>query len=134
MRDFRSVASPGARRASRTGLEEMLEKIEGHNLTFVLTSPYGVLARFAAGEVSHREDLKVCVLGGGIEAWAGAGYDLELGDDPDAGELSEDVWYKPYQQTDAIEEAMHAYLTWEVALVEQIERDGTTRFRHFPSR
>ncbi|MDP6768812.1 MAG: rhodanese-like domain-containing protein, partial [Arenicellales bacterium] len=131
--EFRGGHVPGARRASRTGLEERLEKIEGDNPTFVLTSPDGVLARFAAAEVSHREDLKVCVLDGGIEAWAGAGYDLESGDDPDAGELSEDVWYKPYQQTDAIEEAMHAYLTWEVALVEQIERDGTTRFRHFPS-
>jgi len=131
--EFRGGHIPGARRASRTGLEERLEKIEGDNPTFVLTSPDGVLARFAAAEVSHREDLKVCVLDGGIEAWAGAGYDLESGDDPDAGELSEDVWYKPYQQTDAIEEAMHAYLTWEVALVEQIERDGTTRFRHFPS-
>ena len=100
-------------------------------MTFVLTSPDGILAKFAAAEVSHREDLKVCVLDGGIEAWTDAGYALESGDDPDAGELSEDVWYKPYQQTDAIEEAMHAYLTWEVALVEQIERDGTTRFRHF---
>jgi rhodanese-related sulfurtransferase len=129
--EFRAGHVPGARRASRTGLEEVLEKIGGDNLTFVLTSPDGILAKFAAAEVSHREDLKVCVLDGGIEAWTDAGYALESGDDPDAGELSEDVWYKPYQQTDAIEEAMHAYLTWEVALVEQIERDGTTRFRHF---
>ena len=108
-----------------------MEKIEGDNLAFVLTSPDGILAKFAAAEVSHREDFNVSILDGGIEAWIGAGYDLESGDDPNAGELSEDVWYKPYQQTDAIEEAMHAYLTWEVALVEQIERDGTTRFRHF---
>ncbi len=129
--EFRAGHVPGARRASRTGLEEVLEKIGGDNLTFVLTSPDGILAKFAVAEVSHREDLKVCVLDGGIEAWTDAGYALESGDDPDAGELSEDVWYKPYQQTDAIEEAMHAYLTWEVALVEQIERDGTTRFRHF---
>tara|TARA_B100000408_G_scaffold34451_1_gene26046 strand:- start:644 stop:2245 length:1602 start_codon:yes stop_codon:yes gene_type:complete len=129
--EFRAGHIPSARRASRTGLEEVLEKIGGDNLTFVLTSPDGILAKFAAAEVSHREDLKVCVLDGGIEAWTDAGYARESGDDPDAGELSEDVWYKPYQQTDAIEEAMHAYLTWEIALVEQIERDGTTRFRHF---
>ena len=129
--EFRAGHVPGARRASRTGLEAVFEKLTEDNLTFVLTSPDGILAKFAAAEVSHREDLNVCVLDGGIEAWIGAGYGLESGDDPDAGELSEDVWYKPYQQTDAIEEAMHAYLTWEIALVEQIERDGTTRFRHF---
>jgi len=129
--EFRAGHVPGARRASRTGLEAVFEKITEDDLTFVLTSPDGILAKFAAAEVSHREDLNVCVLDGGIEAWIGAGYGLESGDDPDAGELSEDVWYKPYQQTDAIEEAMHAYLTWEIALVEQIERDGTTRFRHF---
>ena len=129
--EFRAGHVPGARRASRTGLEAVFEKITEDDLTFVLTSPDGILAKFAAAEVSHREDLKVSVLDGGIEAWTDAGYALESGDDPDAGELSEDVWYKPYQQTDAIEEAMHAYLTWEIALVEQIERDGTTRFRHF---
>jgi rhodanese-related sulfurtransferase len=129
--EFRAGHIPGARRASRTGLEEVLGKLTGDDLIFVLTSPDGILAKFAADEVSHREDLTVYVLDGGFEAWADAGYALESGDDPAAGELSEDVWYKPYEQTDAIEEAMHAYLTWEVALVEQIERDGTTCFRRF---
>ncbi len=56
---------------------------------------------------------------------------LERGDDPDAGELSDDVWYKPYQRADAVEDSMKAYLTWEVGLVEQIERDGTTNFKPF---
>ncbi|GIS89094.1 MAG: hypothetical protein CM1200mP18_18040 [Gammaproteobacteria bacterium] len=53
---------PGARRASRTGLAEILGKIEGENLTFVLTSPDGILAKFAAAEVSHRADFNVSIL------------------------------------------------------------------------
>ena len=54
-----------------------------------------------------------------------------MGADPDDGELSDDVWYKPYQRVDAVEDSMKAYLTWEVGLVEQIERDGTTNFKPF---
>ncbi|RTZ62269.1 MAG: hypothetical protein DSZ34_12220 [Gammaproteobacteria bacterium] len=129
--EFRAGHIPGAVRASRSGLENVLGKLAGDDVTAILTSADGVLAKFAAAEESHRDDLTVYVLDGGIDAWTAAGYALESGDDPAAGELSEDVWYRPYEQTDAIEEAMHAYLTWEVALVEQIERDGTTRFRRF---
>ncbi|GIS89416.1 MAG: hypothetical protein CM1200mP18_21260 [Gammaproteobacteria bacterium] len=55
--EFRAGHVPGSRRASRTGLEEILESIEGDNLTFVLTSPDGILAKFAAAEVAHREGL-----------------------------------------------------------------------------
>ena len=42
-----------------------------------------------------------------------------------------DVWYKPYEHRSAQEKFMRDYLTWEVALVEQIERDATTQFRVF---
>ena len=40
--------------------------------------------------------------------------------------------YRAYDYTDNIEHHMKEYLSWESGLVEQIERDGTTRFRHFP--
>ena len=109
----------------------MLEKIGEDNLTFVLTPPDGIFVKFATGGLSHREDLKVFVLDGGVETGTDAGNARESGDDPGAGELLEDVWYKPYQQTGVIKEAMHACLIWQVALVEQIQRDGTTPFCHF---
>ena len=32
---------------------------------------------------------------------------------------------------DAVEDSMKAYLSWEVGLMEQIERDGTTNFKPF---
>jgi hypothetical protein len=41
----------------------------------------------------------------------------------------DDVWYKLYEQKDAPETAMRDYLTWEVALIEKMERDGDARFR-----
>jgi len=41
------------------------------------------------------------------------------------------VWYRPYDRTANVEEAMKDYLTWEVNLVKQIERDDDVAFRTF---
>ena len=43
----------------------------------------------------------------------------------------DDVWYKPYD--DSADYLKHArdYLDWEVALVDQIKRDPTIRFRAY---
>ena len=45
--------------------------------------------------------------------------------DPDA----QDVWVSPYDNAATLEQSMQAYLDWEIALVEQLKRDGTTAFR-----
>jgi len=42
-----------------------------------------------------------------------------------------DVWFKPYDNDEAQEDAMKEYLSWEINLVSQIERDGTTNFQAF---
>ena len=86
-----------------------------------------------AKETPFQSNRKLYVLNGGTEAWCDAGFGLVKGDDPDAEELSDDVWYKPYEREDAIEDSMRDYLTWEVGLVEQLQRDGTTRFKRFDS-
>jgi hypothetical protein len=39
-----------------------------------------------------------------------------------------DVWYRPYDRSEGIEAAMNQYLTWEVDLVAQVQRDGDARF------
>jgi len=39
-----------------------------------------------------------------------------------------DLCYKPYENEGAVEQEMRDYLTWEIALVEQIERDGDAGF------
>ena len=39
-----------------------------------------------------------------------------------------DVWLKPYERAGDPKAAMNEYLSWEVDLLERIERDGTTHF------
>ena len=43
----------------------------------------------------------------------------------------DDTWLKPYDHAAGVEDRMRAYLTWEVDLLKDIERDGDHRFRLF---
>ena len=70
------------------------------------------------------------VLKGGSKAWKEAGLPMTDGFENNLDE-SVDVWYRPYDMDDAQEGAMKQYLSWEVNLVAQIERDGTTNFKTF---
>ena len=128
--EFREGHIPGARRASRLELVNVLERLKDDR-EIVLCSSDGILATLSAVEAAHACETRLHVLEGGTEAWHRSGITLEKGDEPGAGELEDDVWYRPYERTDAVEDAMKAYLSWEVALVEQIKRDRTTRFRSF---
>ena len=72
-------------------------------------------------------------LAGGNKGWRHAGNDMEPGLER-ATTTPDDVWYKPYDHDepgDVVQQHMHDYLTWEVALVEQIGRDPTVDFPHF---
>ncbi|MGQ0677608.1 MAG: rhodanese-like domain-containing protein [Rhodospirillales bacterium] len=117
---------PGAWFAVRSSLPQAAAKLPAGSIV-VVTSPDGVLAKFAAAELAAagREAL---ALEGGTAAWRAQGFALETGDERWSVE-PDDIWYKPYENEKAVEESMKAYLTWEVALVEQIERDGDARFR-----
>jgi len=72
------------------------------------------------------------VLTGGTAAWTAAGKKLEAGFTHMADKTN-DVWCRPYDMNDAQEGAMKQYLSWEINLVNQLKRDGTTRFRKFPA-
>jgi rhodanese-related sulfurtransferase len=72
--------------------------------------------------------MPIRVLEGGTESWVKAGLPTAEGLEHVLCEI-DDVWYKPYEHKDAPQEAMREYLTWEVALVGQIERDGDAGFR-----
>jgi len=127
--EYRRGHVPGAAYAIRSRLERSLAKLEAGR-PLVLTSPDGVLARLAAPEAAALSSGAVSVLDGGTAAWSAAGLALEPGptrmlDDTD------DVYYLPYDHVDRVEEAMRDYLTWEVALVEQLVREGV-RFPEFP--
>lgn len=117
--------------AIRSRLSENLDQIPKTPM-LVLTSDDGSFAELVYHDaVALGREVKV--LAGGTQAWVKAGKQLEYGfthmaDDPI------DLWYKPYEFDDDdknIEQAMEQYLTWEVDLVGQIERDGTTDFRSF---
>ena len=121
---------PGAWFVIRSRLPGNLAKLPDAP-QLVLTSKHGVLPRLAAAEAAA-SGRRVKVLRGGTAAWIAAGLPLESGFSQIADE-TDDRWYKPY---DLAEEgdlaAMRAYLSWEVDLVGQIERDGTARFEVYP--
>jgi len=96
----------------------------------VLTSADGILAQLAAPEAAQCTNVPVKVLQGGTAAWRSAGLPLESGLTRLANQ-TDDVWYRPYDRTANVEEAMKDYLTWEVNLLKQIERDDDVTFRTF---
>jgi len=96
----------------------------------VLTSPHGVVAALAHAEASAAwPEAAVAVLSGGTTTFVENGGDLEAGLDVDG--TPDDVWQLPYDPGDAevARAAMEGYLVWEVALVEQYDRDPLA---HFP--
>lgn len=133
-RRHRNGHIPGSRFAIRANLPGNLEEIPDSyqdNAKVVLTSPDGILATVAAADAAlSGRDVKV--LDGGTAAWAETDMPMATGL-KDALDDTVDVWYRPYDLDEGNEAAMQTYLTWEVGLSEQIERDGTTRFRTFPS-
>jgi rhodanese-related sulfurtransferase len=94
----------------------------------VLTSPDGRLARFAHSEVKALTKADVVVLDGGTAAWRAAGHPVvaDRADPPDDACI--DFYLRAYDRNSGVEEAMNAYLTWEIDLVNQIQRDGTIAF------
>ncbi len=96
----------------------------------MFTSPDGLLARLALKEARALTTQDVQALVGGTDRWLAEDRVTESGLEHVIGD-TDDVWYKPYEHRGAQEKFMRDYLTWEVALVEQIDRDGTTRFQAF---
>lgn len=118
---------PGSLWCVRSRLEECLRQIPECDF-MIFTSADGVLAHLAAGDIRDMwPDILVKVLDGGNSSWEKAGLSMEEGMTRPLCEV-DDVWYKPYEQRDASETAMRDYLTWEVALIEKVERDGDARF------
>jgi rhodanese-related sulfurtransferase len=120
---------PGAIWCVRARLAEAIASLPESG-QIVLTSPDGLLARVALPEAQALTDGEARALDGGNESWFSANGPAESGLTHIVG-ATDDIWYKPYEHRGAQEKFMRDYLTWEVALVEQIERDGTTRFQAF---
>jgi rhodanese-related sulfurtransferase len=124
---FRKRHIPGAWFATRRRLSELLGRVPAE-AAIVLASRDGVLATLAAEDLAD-SGREVRVLLGGTAAWIAAELPLEDGSEDRVIGIGEDVWYKPYDWTTDQEAHMREYLSWEVGLVGQIERDGDARFR-----
>ena len=128
--EYKAGHIPGAWWAVRSRLGDSLSKIEGEG-NLVFTSPDGGLAAYAASDAADLTDRGVMVLEGGTAAWKAADLPETHGFENMADE-NNDIQYKAYDHDDNIEFHMQEYLSWETGLVEQVERDGTARFKHFP--
>ena len=70
------------------------------------------------------------MLAGGNAAWRDAGLPLVAGEDGLEADPV-DAHLRAYDCTTNVEEAMQAYLDWEVDLVPQVARDGDAKFAVF---
>ena len=129
-REFERTHLRGASFVIRSRMAEDLANLR-HRGTLVLTSPDGVVARLAAAEAQEIWDGTVKVLRGGTIAWRADRQRITRGLDTLAS-TPDDVYRRPYERTDAVEDAMRAYLEWEVGLTDQIAADPEARFKKFP--
>ncbi len=127
---FRDRHIPGAWWAVRARLDQARAKLAGAR-ALVLTSDDATLAHLAAAEAAALwPDAEVSVLKGGNAIWFALKLPTEAGIEHSTT-ATDDVWYKPYDHARDYEKHARAYLSWEVALVEQIKRDSTIRFRAY---
>ncbi len=117
---------PGAWYAIRSRLDADLAKLPAAE-TLVFTSPDGVLAEVAAADRSA-SDGSVMALDGGTAAWTAAELPLETGA-TNMASAAEDIRLKAREQAGEVEDAMRAYLAWEIELVNDMAKDDDHRFR-----
>jgi len=121
---------PGARFAARVSLAADLGALANARL-IVLTAKDERVARLAANDLTQRGVHRVRVLRDGLDGWRAAGRPVETGLKNPLSDPTRDVYERPYDLDEGIEEAMQAYLDWEIELIRQIERDGTLTFPDF---
>ncbi|HLJ19266.1 MAG TPA: rhodanese-like domain-containing protein [Stellaceae bacterium] len=124
---YRDGHIPGSRWAIRSRLASILPTLPAHD-RIVVTSPDGRLAELGALDLATLTKADVRALDGGTAAWRAAGFPLTTGTEHMTCP-PEDVWYRPYDHAQDREAAMREYLSWEVDLVRQVERDGDARFK-----
>lgn len=125
--EYRDGHIPGALWGIRTRLAALSKALTGAKLV-VVTSPDGELARLAVDELRGLTRAPVEVLTGGTAAWRAAGLPVVRDRQSPPDEACVDFYLRPYDRNSGVEEAMKAYLSWEIDLVHEIQRDGTVRF------
>jgi rhodanese-related sulfurtransferase len=125
--EFRDGHIPGAVWGIRSRLLALKSAIAKASAV-VLTSPDGGLAKLAVPEVRALTKAPVHVLEGGTAGWVAANYRLDRDRTNPPDEACADVYLRPYDRNKGVQEAMRAYLAWEIDLVHEITRDGTVHF------
>jgi len=128
---YRAGHIPGAVFAIRSRLAGSAADIPGSG-PIVVTSEDGVLARFAAAELSGVVDRPVEVLDGGTRAWQAAGRAIESGTENWLHD-ADDVVRSGWRETDLEKRkaGFRWYLGWELGLVAELEQDDTVPFKRF---
>ncbi|MCC8432630.1 hypothetical protein LJ725_26970 [Reyranella aquatilis] len=129
---FRVRHIPGAWFAVRSRLHDGLAQVVAgapRAKRIVLTSDDGAFAALAAADAVAASSLPVSILDGGTATWAAAGLPLASGLE-NMTSATDDVWYSPYDYDD-LAKSMTAYLTWEIDLIQQLEKDQSLQFRYF---
>ncbi|WP_159915108.1 rhodanese-like domain-containing protein [Pantoea sp. 18069] len=123
----------GARFAVPDRLEALVAELPEAQ-TVLLHSPDGVLARSVAAELAARTGRDVRAIAGGTPAWVAADLPVAQGAE---GVLTgdDDHWYSPYAHHDLElrNAGFQQYLDWELGLVAQLAREGTTGIRLLPA-
>jgi len=126
-RDYLEGHIPGSWYGIRARLDAILPQLPRSKLV-ALTSGDGALAKLAVADVMKTAPTPVVALEGGTAAWRNAGFPLEkepsrMATPPD------DIRLRAREQSKDVEEAMRAYLSWEIDLADQMATDDDQRFR-----
>jgi len=127
-RVYRTAHIPGAGWAVRSRIAETGPELPATE-RLVLTSADSHLAHLAVSEAQALTDGDVLVLAGGTNAWQAAGYPVDADRYSPPDEACIDVYLRAYDRNTDVEKMMQEYIDWEVALIEQIEKDPDVNFR-----
>ena len=126
--DFRAGHIPGALWGVRTRLDKLKPALAGKAMV-VVTAPDLTLAKLAVPELQALlPAAQVRPMAGGMATWKADGLPLEANKRVPSDAECIDFYLRPYDRNDGIEEAMREYLSWEIDLVHEVERDGDARF------
>jgi rhodanese-related sulfurtransferase len=126
--DFREAHVPGARWGVRTRLAALAPFAADGRGPVVLAAEDETVARLAVPELRGLTTAPVRVLTGGLGAWRAAGLPLRADRGTPADSACVDAYLRPYDRNEGVEDAMREYLSWEVDLVGEVDRDGDARF------
>ncbi len=125
--EYRDGHIPGALWGIRSRLDALRPALAGARHV-VATSSDGTLARLALPELCGLTDAHPVALEGGTDAWHAFGRPLVKDRTTPPDDACADVYLRPYDRNTGVEEAMKAYLAWEIDLVHHIARDDTIQF------